>query len=169
LDMICGAPRRILWSLALGAALCPARASAQAGAAAAGTVVGAAEGAYLTLALATAAARAGHFVFTPRQALWQLVPIPVAAVAGGTLGYHDTDRLGDAVAYGLAGFAAGAAVGSVLAALIGDGPENVWSGAILGSGTGLLVGSLWGALRNLGDDGDTIAVPAITLSIPFAP
>jgi len=156
-------------SLALGVALCPARASAQAGAAVAGTVAGAVEGAYLTLTLATAAARAGHYVFTPRQALWQLTPIPLMAVAGGTLGYHDVARLRHAVGYGLVGFAAGAVAGSVLGAVIGDDRESIWAGAIVASGAGLLAGSLWGALRDLGDGNDTTVVPAITLSIPLGP
>jgi hypothetical protein len=169
LGMFRRAPGRILWSLALGVALCPARTTAQAGSAVAGTLAGAAEGTYLSLALATAAARAGHYVFTPRQALWQLTPIPLAAIAGGTLGYHDADRLRDAVRYGLAGFAAGAVAGSVLGSLVGDDRESTWAGAIVGSGAGLLVGSLWGALRDPGGDGDTTLVPVINLSIPFAP
>jgi len=167
--MVCRAPRHILWSLALGVALCPARASAQAGSAVAGTLAGAVEGTYLTLALTTAAARAGHYVFTPRQALWQLTPIPLMAIGGGVLGYHDAGRLRHAAGYGLAGFAAGALAGSVLGSLIGDGRESVWAGAIVGSGAGLLVGSLWGALRDLGADGDGISVPEITLTIPFGP
>ncbi len=167
--MVRRASRHLVLALALSAALTPARASGQAGYAAAGTLAGAAEGAVLTLALATAAARAGHYVFTPSQALWQLTPIPVVAVAGGMLGYHDADRLRDSVRAGLVGFAAGVAAGSILGGLVGDDSESVWSGAIVGSGAGLLVGSLWGALRNLGDDGDSIVVPGITLTIPFAP
>lgn len=160
--------RRIVPALLLGA-LAPATARAQSGYAVAGALAGAAEGAYLTLALTTAAARTGHYVFTPSQALWQLTPIPVAAVAGGVLGYNDADRLWTSVGFGLVGFATGVAAGSIVGGLMGDGPESVWAGAIVGSGTGLLVGSLWGALRGLGDDEGGVAIPDITLSIPFGP
>jgi hypothetical protein len=162
------APYRLFLALVVGAALTSVPAEGQAGHAVAGTLAGAAEGAYLTLALTTAAARTGHYVFAPSQALWQLTPIPVAAVAGGLLGYHDADRLRDSVRYGLVGFAAGAGAGSIVGVLLADGPEGVWTGAIVGSGIGLLVGSLWGALRSQ-DHGGGVGVPAVTLTIPFGP
>lgn len=150
--------------------LLPRPASGQLDRAAVGTLLGAASGAYLSLALTTAAARAGHFAYSPRQAIWRLTPLPVVAAAGGVLGYRSGDRLRDAVGRGLVGFAAGTAVGALVGNLAWDGTEGVWSGAVIGSGAGLLIGSVWGAFRGGTDVDRSVPILAgLTLTIPFAP
>ncbi len=135
-----------------------------------GALLGTAGGAYLSLALTTAAARAGHYAHSPGQAIWLLTPVPVGAVAGGIVGHQGEAHLRDAARVGLVGFAAGAAVGAVLGDLAWDRPEGAWSGALIGSGVGLLVGSVWGALLRGGDSRqDAPTLPSFTLAIPFGP
>lgn len=155
---------------ALAAALVlPASASAQVGSTAAGTLVGTAGGAYLSLALTTAAARAGHFAFSPRQGLWRATPIPVGAVAGAVVGYQGTDVLRNVVRGGLVGLAGGSLLGAAIGRLIWEGPEGVWSGAIIVGGVGLLAGSISGGLRADEDTEDTPAAFSFKVPIPFSP
>jgi hypothetical protein len=150
--------------------LLPMSVAGQAGRVAVGTLLGAAGGSCLSLALTTAAARAGHYAYSPGQGIWRAVPIPVGAVAGGVLGYQGEDRLRDSVWFGIGGLAAGSAVGAVLGGLAWEGSEGVWSGALIGSGVGLLAGGLWGALRGAGEADEHLpAVPAIAIRIPYGP
>ena len=159
--------RRATWTLVL-ALLAPLPAQAQTGSTVVGALLGTAGGSYLSLALTTAAARAGHYAYSPAQALWRAVPIPVGAVAGGVLGHQGDDRLRDSVLSGLVGFAAGTAVGALVGDLAWERPEGVWSGAIIGSGLGLLAGGLVGAFRGGGDEGGS--TPAVlAMSIPVGP
>lgn len=145
----------------------PAPAGAQVAHATAGALVGAAAGGYLSLGLAVASARTGHYAFSQEDLRWQLTPIPVLAIAGGVLGYQGGDGLRRAVTRGLVGFVGGGAIGTLAVALFGGAEEDVWTGAILGSGLGLLVGSVWGAASGSGQAGEP--TPSLTISIPFGP
>jgi len=148
----------------------PVPASAQAGPAVAGTVLGAAGGAYLSVALTTAAARAGLYAFSPRQALWLATPIPLGAVAGGVVGYRSRDALRGAAYGGLLGLAGGTLVGIAIGRLAWDEDEAVWASAIVTGGLGLLVGSLWGGLHDRDvSEPAVLAGHAITISLPFSP
>jgi hypothetical protein len=167
--MVSTASLRATCALVL-ALLLPTSLYGQAGPTAAGTLLGTAGGAYLSLALTTAAARAGHYVYSPKQGIWRMTPIPVGAVAGGVLGYQGADHLRDATRLGLVGFAAGTAVGAAFGSLVWEGAEGIWSGAVIGGGVGLLAGSVWGALRaGGGPDEDERVLPAFTIAIPITP
>lgn len=158
-------------ALFLVAALCPGPSpgvSAQEGPTAAGALLGAAGGTYLALGLTVAAARAGHYVHSPRSLGWQLTPIPAAAAAGAVLGHQGSDELAHAAWYGLLGFASGAVAGSIAGRLLWAESEGVWAGAILGSGLGLLAGSIWGAVEGP-DEGAGGSVPVLGISIPVGP
>jgi hypothetical protein len=146
-----------------------APAAAQTWPAVAGTLAGTAGGSYVSMALITARARAGHYVFTPSQGLLELAPIPLGAVAGGILGYRSQDRLRNTVGFGALGFVAGTTLGAALGAALSDTDEGMWSSVVVGGGVGLLVGSVWGALRHVASSNDQTSSPAATfsLSVPW--
>jgi hypothetical protein len=67
------------------------------------------------------------------------------------------------------GLAGGSLLGAAIGRLVWEGPEGVWSGAIVVGGIGLLAGSIWGGLRADGDTEDTPAALSFTVPIPFSP
>ena len=136
---------------ALAFTVTPGRLAAQAGPAVVGTLVGAAGGAWVTAALVTARARAGHFLFRPKDIGWQLAPIPVLALGGGVLGAVESGRLTRSVTWAAVGFAAGAAVGAIAGSAASDDRQGAWAGAVVGAAVGILAGGVAGALRTAED------------------
>lgn len=152
-------------ALALAAALAvPApRAQAQALEAATGAALGAAGGLYVSMAVVTANARAGNYVFSPDEVRWQLLPVPIGAAAAGLLGYRSPDRFWRATVWGFGGFAAGSLVGALAGKAIWGDSEGSWSGAVIGGAAGVLAGAVVGTLTW---DGDDVDGPAFSLTLP---
>lgn len=127
--------------------------------AAAGGALGAVGGTVVTLAVVTAEARAGRYLFNAGDLGWRLVPIPVGMTGGAVLGYRDGTTLQDAALSGLLGFWAGSTVGVVLGSAIGRTTEDAWSGWIVGGAVGMLAGSVVGILH--GETGAPVASTSV--------
>lgn len=143
-------------ALALATTL-PSGSAAQATEIAAGAATGVVVGGYVALGIITAQARAGHYLFSPDDASWQLLPIPALGLAGGVLGYRRPDRVWPTVGWSAAGFAVGTAGGALLGRLVWGPGEGTWAGGVLGGSVGLLAGAVLAAQ----DDGD----PPLTVTL----
>jgi len=151
----------LLLALATG----PRAAGAQVGPVIAGAVLGAAGGGMTALGLITAQARAGHYLYAPSLAHWQILPFPVGAVVGATLGTRSGDLLWATARTGTLGFLGGAAAGALVGRLIWKDSEGVWAGGVIGGASGLIVGSFVGALGWKEPGGR--ATPLFAISIPI--
>jgi len=154
----------------------PFDAPAQVDSGMAGALAGTAGGGYVALAIVTAQALAGTYLYRPDQADWQLTPIPIAAAAGAAIGASGWDRLGESSMYGGIGFAAGTALGALVGHAAGNDSEDTWSGAIIGGAAGLLVGVALGAATwepdaPSGPAGEPLraVTPLLTLRLPVVP
>lgn len=136
------------------------QAEAQAVPAAYGTLSGAAAGVLVTTGIFVAKARAGSFIYSLDDALaprWELIPAVAMPVGGLVMGLDDDQQLARSIAWGGAGFAAGALVGYGIGELFSDTDQGKWAGAIIGSAAGVLAGSLYGMLSY--DSGETSPLP----------
>lgn len=141
----------------------------QAGAAVLGGVGGLVVGGYTTVAIYVTKARFGRYLFSPDEFLAlrpETLPVIVTPVAGALLGLESSVALGRSAGWGALGFITGAAVGGLTGKLLSDSEEGPWAGAVIGSGAGLLVGVVLGAIDGLDDDG-AAAPLAFSWSIPW--
>lgn len=138
-------PNRLLFLLVLAALVIrpePARAQWDA---AGGGLIGAAGGALLTHAWLTAEARAGRFIYGPKEGLPRAIPVPVGLVAGAWMGAKNGDRLWRSAGHGAIGAVVGGVTGLVIGDFVWDDREGRWAGAVLGSAVGWLAGTISGA------------------------
>lgn len=150
-------------------------AAAQGVPAAYGLVAGTFGGAYVTTGVFVARARAGSYLYSLDDALaprWEMIPAVVMPVGGFLLGLDDGQRLASSIAWGGAGFAAGALVGLGAGELFGTTSQGRWAGAIIGSAAGLLAGSIYGALTYDAPDEPArfdggAGTPALVIRIPW--
>lgn len=147
----------------------PGRGAAQVGRATLGAAGGAAGGAWVTLGVVTASARAGRFVFSAEEMSWELAPVALGAVAGGVVGWRSGPRLRQAFSWSALGFAMGGALGAGAGFAASASSEDVWAGAVIGSAAGLLMGSLAGALRAPTDPEVVGPALSIAFSLPWVP
>jgi len=158
-------PLAVLLILGLGgpgAAGRPAAAHGQQAVPAAyGALSGAAGGVLVTTGIFVAKARAGSYIYSLDDALaprWEIVPAVAMPVGGFVVGLDDEQRLARSIAWGSAGFAAGALAGYALGELLSETDQGKWAGAIIGSAAGVLAGSLYGML-SYEADGRTSPAP----------
>ena len=152
----------------------PSRGHAQAVPAAYGLVAGATGGVLVTTGVFVAKARAGSYLYSLEDALaprWELIPavaMPIGAVA---MGLDDGQRLARSIAWGGAGFAAGALAGYFVGDLFGETSQARWAGAVIGSAAGLLGGSIWGAASYEADPSTETAPatgsPGLVVRVPL--
>jgi hypothetical protein len=109
------------------------------------TVGGAVLGFIITLALVVLEARFGKYIFGMDDLLafrWDILPIPIGAVAGYLLGRRRPHAVSWATACGLGGLILGGLLGAFLGPGIwGDG-VGAWAGGVVGGALGLLLGTL---------------------------
>lgn len=144
----------------------PASASAQLGSAAGGVGAGLVGGAVVSMGVITLRARAGHYLFGADPFHWEVLPVPLAMVAGGVLGYQDPDRLRRAAGWGGGGMALGALGGALAGRLFWEGDEGPWAGALVGGAMGFLAGAVAGGLS--WEDGGAAPLSA-GLRLPVGP
>lgn len=152
----------------------PAKARAQAAPAAYGLVAGATGGVLVTTGVFVAKARAGSFLYSLDDALaprWELIPAVAMPVGAFAMGLDDGQRLARSIAWGGAGFAAGAVVGYVVGDLFGETSQARWAGAVIGSAAGVLGGAIWGAASYdadpAADVGSATESPALVFRVPL--
>ncbi|MFW6089418.1 MAG: hypothetical protein ACODAB_06675 [Gemmatimonadota bacterium] len=154
----------------------PRTATAQGVPAAYGLVAGTFGGAYVTTGVFVAKARAGSYLYSLDDALaprWEVVPAVAMPIGGFFLGLSDGQRLASSLAWGSAGFAAGALVGLGAGELFGTTNQGRWAGAIVGSAAGLLAGAIYGALTYdppagpVRPDVPSIESPALVIRFPL--
>jgi len=154
----------------------PGTAAAQGVPAAYGLVAGTFGGAYVTTGVFVAKARAGSYLYSLDDALaprWELIPAVTMPIGGFVLGLDDGQRLASSLAWGSAGFAAGALVGLGAGELLGTTNQARWAGAIVGSAAGLLAGSIYGALtydppdRSTRPNGPDVTPPVLVFRFPL--
>jgi hypothetical protein len=171
-----GRPAIVLLLVAAFHAGMPRAADAQGVPAAYGFVAGTFAGAYVTTGVFVAKARAGSYLYSLDDALaprWEMIPVVAIPVGGFLVGLNDGQRLASSIAWGSAGFAAGALVGLGAGELFGTTGQGRWAGAIIGSGAGLLAGSIYGAVSYDGPaelarfDGPGGAPPAFVVRLPL--
>jgi hypothetical protein len=146
----------------------PGEASGQVGSALLGAAGGLVVGGYTTIAIYVTKARFGRYVFSPDELLSlqpEIAPVLVLPVAGAAVGAESTTALGRSAGWGALGFAAGAVVGGLAGRLVSDTDEAPWAGAIIGSGAGLLLGAILGAIDGLDESGGSAPV-ALSWSLP---
>jgi len=125
----------------------PASGSAQLPETVGGALLGVAGGGVVTLGVLAVAARGGHYVHGPGELSWEALPTALGAVAGGTMGHRNPDRLWRTVGWGSAGLVLGGAAGAVVGRTLLDGDaEGTWTGVLAGAAGGVLMGSVLGAL-----------------------
>jgi hypothetical protein len=119
-----------------------------------GGVSGLAAGAFVSIGVVTAEARAGRYLHSASDAFGiRSLPVVVGGAAGVALGAADRDRLYDAMLFGAAGGLAGFGAGWVIGSLAWDDDTGPWAGAVMGSAAGILIGSVVGMLASDGDEG----------------
>jgi hypothetical protein len=136
-----------------------------------GALAGGAAGVLVTTGIFVAKARAGSFIYSLDDALaprWEVVPAVAMPVGGFVMGLDDDQRLARSIAWGGAGFAAGALAGYGIGELFSDTDQGKWAGAIIGSAAGVLAGSLYGILSYEADGGPS-PVPVANRRAPAIP
>ncbi|MFW6085120.1 MAG: hypothetical protein ACODAA_07900 [Gemmatimonadota bacterium] len=164
-----------LFLLAAVAGTHPAKGRAQAVPAAYGLVAGATGGVLVTTGVFVAKARGGSFLYSLEDALaprWELIPAVAMPIGGFAMGLEDDQRLARSIAWGGAGFAAGALVGYAVGDLFGETSQARWAGAVVGSAAGLLGGSIVGAVTYDADSppgtaAPTGGAPALVVRLPL--
>jgi hypothetical protein len=121
-----------------------------------GVAGGAAAGGWTTVATFIARARTGSFVFDAddvAQIRIETLPVLLFPLVGGLIGARSTDRLKAVGAGAGLGAVGGAVLGIGVGAWVGDTPEALWAGGIIGSALGMLVGGAIGGTRSTSDGG----------------
>jgi len=137
------------------------------GAGAVGLAAGAVAGVWTTTSIYVAKARTGAYLFSPNDILrvrWETIPVGAFPIAGAIVGASSPYTLGQIAIWGGLGLLAGAGAGLLTAQLVRGTSEARWAGGIIGSGVGLLVGIVIGALRSGGDDE---TAPSVSVVIPI--
>lgn len=146
----------------------PMRASAQGvGPSVAGAAAGLGVGVYTSMAVHVVRARMGSYLFAADEFFalrFESLPMLAGPVAGAVLGAEDSTALWRAMGWGGVGGLVGAGAGYGLGALLSDESESRWAGLVIGSATGLVVGSILGATRG---DGDSAPIEVFSLRIPI--
>lgn len=104
---------------------------------------GAVTGFIVTLALVVAQARAGSYIFGLDDLLafrWDVLPIPLGAVAGFYLARKRPHSVAWATACGFAALILGVITGALLGGLTREPDVGRWAGGVIGGATGLLIG-----------------------------
>lgn len=151
------------------------RADAQAVPAGYGLLAGAAGGVLVTTGVFVAKARGGSFLYSLDDALaprWELIPAVAMPIGGFAMGLDDGQRLARSIAWGGAGFAAGALVGYGIGDLLGDTSQARWAGAVIGSAAGVLGGSILGAASyeneaRTGSPESSARAPTLMIRVPL--
>jgi hypothetical protein len=116
------------------------------------TLGGAVMGFIVTLALVVLQARFGKYIFAMEDLMalrWDLLPIPLGAVAGFRLARHHHHAVPWATICGVGGMLVGVVAGALLGPVIwGDGAGH-WAGGVIFGATGLVAGTLLSRLRKL--------------------
>ncbi|MEN8375539.1 MAG: hypothetical protein ABFS34_08830 [Gemmatimonadota bacterium] len=112
-----------------------------------GGVSGLAAGAFVSIGVVTAEARAGRYLHSASDAFgFRSLPVVVGGAAGVALGAADRDRLYDSMLGGAAGGLAGFGAGWLIGSLVWDDDTGSWAGAVMGTAAGILIGSVVGML-----------------------
>jgi hypothetical protein len=108
------------------------------------SVGGAVMGFIVTLAIVVVKARNGSYIFGLDDLLafrWDVLPIPIGAVAGFRLGLKRPHSVAWATACGFGGYILGVVLGALLGSLAWDGDVGYWAGGVIGGAIGLVLGS----------------------------
>lgn len=109
------------------------------------TVGGAVLGFVVTLALVVAQARFGTYIFGMEDLLafrWDILPIPLGAIAGFRLGRKRPHSVAWATASGFGALILGTMIGVLLGSLAWESDVGRWAGGVMGGATGLVLGSV---------------------------
>jgi hypothetical protein len=106
---------------------------------------GAVMGFIITLALVVAQARAGTYIFGLDDLIafrWDILPIPVGALAGFRLARKRPHSVAWATACGFGALVLGVITGALVGGLTREPDVGRWAGGVIGGATGLVIGCI---------------------------